>query len=133
MQIGAQNLPIGRQRPFGAAVNQECRPLQPWSITFSNPLDTAAFNTLVKTAAEVLRRHDQQLQAQLHKEVIVNVPGRRIVVSLDIVPDDEMPSATLSASDGSGETLAQVRVAPGYKLDRASAEAWVASDFERPR
>ena len=97
------------------------------------PLDTAAFNTLVKTAAEVLRRHDQQLQAQLHKEVVVNAPGRRIVVSLDIVPDDEMPSATLSASDGSGEALARVRVAPGFKLDRASAEAWVASDFERPR
>jgi hypothetical protein len=30
------------------------------------PLDTNAFNTLVKTASEVLRRHEQQLHAQLH-------------------------------------------------------------------
>src|ERR1700747_2780250 len=31
------------------------------------PLDAAAFNTLVKTASEVLRRHEQQLRALLHK------------------------------------------------------------------
>src|SRR5471030_606051 len=33
------------------------------------PLDVNAFNTLVKTANEVLRRHEQQLHAQLHKSV----------------------------------------------------------------
>jgi hypothetical protein len=32
------------------------------------PLDTPAFHTLVKTASEVLRRHEQQLHAQLHKK-----------------------------------------------------------------
>src|SRR3569623_2078572 len=37
------------------------------------PLDTPAFHTLVKTAAEVLRRHEQQLHAQLHKQVTVDV------------------------------------------------------------
>src|ERR1041384_8522175 len=31
------------------------------------PLDVSAFNTLVKTAAEVIRRHEQQLHASLHK------------------------------------------------------------------
>ena len=31
------------------------------------PLDTAAFNTLVKTAAEFVRRHEQQLHATLHQ------------------------------------------------------------------
>src|SRR5215469_18821689 len=36
------------------------------------PLDTSAFNTLVKTASEVLRRHEQQLHAQLHKSVAVS-------------------------------------------------------------
>src|SRR3954453_21949479 len=32
------------------------------------PLDTAAFLTLVKTAAEVIRRHEQHSHAELHKE-----------------------------------------------------------------
>jgi len=35
------------------------------------PLDVNAFNTLVKTASEVLRRHEQQLHAQLHKNLFV--------------------------------------------------------------
>jgi hypothetical protein len=96
------------------------------------PLDTNAFNTLVKTAAEVLRRHEQQLHAQLHKQVTVDTGEQRIVVMLDIVPDDDNPYALLSAQDDSGEPLAQVRVGAGFKLDRASASAWVAADFQRP-
>ena len=36
------------------------------------PLDTAAFNTLVKTAAEVLRRHEQQTHADRHKSLTVS-------------------------------------------------------------
>jgi len=97
------------------------------------PLDTAAFNTLVKTAAEVLRRHEQQLQAQLHREITVDGPGQRIRVSLDIVPDEDAPHALLSAHDEAGEPLAQVRVAAAFRLDRASASAWVAGGYARPR
>ena len=33
------------------------------------PLDVSAFHTLVKTASEVVRRHEQQLHAQLNKSV----------------------------------------------------------------
>jgi hypothetical protein len=97
------------------------------------PLDVNAFNTLVKTAAEVLRRHEQQLQAQLHKQISVDAPGQRLVVSLDIVPDDEAPSAMLSAHDEGGELLARVAVSPGFRLDRASASAWIAAGFAPPR
>ena len=32
------------------------------------PLDSAAFNTLVKTAAEVIRRHEQQTHADASQE-----------------------------------------------------------------
>src|SRR5882724_6244864 len=39
------------------------------------PLDVSAFNTLVKTASEVLRRHEQQLHSQHHKNVSVTVRG----------------------------------------------------------
>ena len=46
------------------------------------PLDKSAFSTLVKTASEVLRRHEQQLHAQLHQSVTVNTAAARITVTL---------------------------------------------------
>lgn len=97
------------------------------------PLDTAAFNTLVKTASEVLRRHEQQLRALLHKHVSVNTADTRLDVTLDIVPDEYDPYALLTACDAAGEQLAQVRVSPGFKLNLASATRWVENDFQRPR
>ncbi|WP_441339316.1 hypothetical protein [Pandoraea sp. PE-S2T-3] len=97
------------------------------------PLDVNAFNTLVKTAAEVLRRHEQQLRAQMHKRVSVDGPDGDIEVTLDIVPDEYDPYATLSAIDRFGETIASVKVPPNFKLSRNSAQAWVANDFQRPQ
>ena len=96
------------------------------------PLDVSAFNTLVKTASEVLRRHEQQLYAQYHKSVTVDVPSGRIKVTLDIVPDEYDPHALLGACDDFGEQLAQVRVSPGFKLTMSSASAWIDNDFRRP-
>jgi len=97
------------------------------------PLDAAAFNTLVKTASEVIRRHEQQLHARLHKSVKVDDSAAgRVEVLLDIVPDDDDPYAVLSARDAAGEQLAQVRVAASFRLDERSAAAWVESGFERP-
>lgn len=97
------------------------------------PLDGPAFSTLVKTASEVLRRHEQQLQAALHKEVSVTAGGRRYKVALDIVPDEDDAYALLSARDESGDELAQVRVAPAFRLTAASAEAWIDGGFQKPR
>jgi len=96
------------------------------------PLDVNAFNTLVKTANEVIRRHEQQLHAQLHKNVFVNGEAGQVRVNLDIVPDDDDPYATLSAFDAYGEELARVRVAPTFKLTVMSAEAWIDSDYRKP-
>ena len=96
------------------------------------PLDTSAFITLVKTAAEVLRRHEQQLQALHHRRLDVNAPAGRITVLLDIVPEEDDPHAFLSALDAQGESLARVRVAAGFKLNPTSAEAWIANDYRRP-
>ena len=96
------------------------------------PLDTSAFNTLVKTASEVIRRHEQQLHAQLNKNVTITVQGQRLRVALAIVPDDEGATATLSAQDELGEELARVPVPPHFKLTAASATAWVEGGFERP-
>jgi hypothetical protein len=97
------------------------------------PLDVNAFNTLVKTASEVIRRSEQQRHAELNKSLNVSVEGRRIRVALAIVPDEEGATATLRASDDIGDELAVVPVPPTFKLNVASAEAWVASGFEKPR
>lgn len=96
------------------------------------PLDTAAFNTLVKTASEVIRRHEQQLHATLHKSAVVETPDGRVTVTLDIVPDEFEPYAVLAAQDALGEPLAEVRVSPGFKLNARSAAAWVEGGYGRP-
>jgi hypothetical protein len=94
------------------------------------PLDTSAFNTLVKTAKEFVRRHEQQLHATLHQQIGISHGADRFTVTLDIEPDDENPSAMLRATDGLGEVLAEVRVAPSFKLTRSSAEKWAAAGFD---
>ena len=108
----------------------------PWTMgrdkVRPKPLDTNAFNTLVKTASEVLRRHEQQRAAQLHRSVSVTVQGLRVDVTLDINPDDDEPYALLAARDASGEQLAQVRVSPGFKLNAASALAWAEKGYGKP-
>jgi hypothetical protein len=96
------------------------------------PLDPPAFHTLVKTANEVLRRHEQQLHARLHKQVRVDGPDGRITVALDIVPDEDEPYAVLSATDAAGESLASVRVAADHRFNETTASAWVAQGFGRP-
>ena len=97
------------------------------------PLSAPAFATLVKTASEVIARHEQHLHAMLHKSITVSSGSSRITVTLDIEPDEDDPSATLTAFDEAGAQLAQVRVAPDFKLGRSSAAAWVDNDFRRPR
>ena len=94
------------------------------------PLDTSAFNTLVKTAAEFVRRHEQQLHATLHQAIEITHGAARVTVSLDIEPDEDNPSAMLRATDAGGELLAEARVAPSFKLTRASAGAWADKGFD---
>ena len=98
------------------------------------PLDGPAFSTLVKTAAEVIRRHEQQLHATLNRSVTVSAGDRRIRVTLAIVPDEDNPSATLSAFDDADDSeLARVNVPASFKLSATSASAWIDADFARPR
>ena len=96
------------------------------------PLDGNAFSTLVKTASEFVRRHEQQLEATLHRQITVTAAGARVSVTLDIHPDEDEPYALLGARSEAGESLAGVRVGAGFKLDRRSATAWVESGFIKP-
>ena len=93
------------------------------------PLDTSAFTTLVKTATEVLRRHEQQAHATLHKSTKVATPSGRVRVLLDIVADEDNPYALLSAHNDSGEQVAEVRVAANFRFNHDVASAWVASGY----
>jgi hypothetical protein len=96
------------------------------------PLDGSAFITLVKTAKEILRRHEQQLHALLHKSVVISDGGEKRTIYLDIVPEEDDPYALLRACDADGEEIAQVRVAPNFRLDAASARRWIDDEFRRP-
>ncbi|MFA7280397.1 MAG: hypothetical protein WC100_09890 [Sterolibacterium sp.] len=96
------------------------------------PLDASAFNTLVKTASEFLQRQVQQLHAAHHQNITVNAQSGRISITLDIVTEEDDPHALLRAHDANGEELAQVRVKPGFKLSKASANAWIDDSFRNP-
>ena len=96
------------------------------------PLDINAFNTLIKTASEVVRRHEQHLHALHHKKVTVTVNHQQIIVALDIVLDEDDPHALLSATDLDGIQLSLVKVRPDFKLNSNSAHTWIESDFSRP-
>jgi hypothetical protein len=96
------------------------------------PLDGPAFSTLVKTASEFVRRHEQQLHAELHQQIEVSAAAGRVAVCLDIVPDEDNPYAVLSAQDEGGDDLAEVKVAAGFKLNRQTAQAWVDAEFAKP-
>ncbi len=97
------------------------------------PLDQTAFNTLIKTATEVLQRHAQQAHAALHKRLTVYALEREWDIRLDITPDEYEPYAILSALDALGEEVAQVRVRPDFRLTSASASNWIKDDFRRPQ
>jgi hypothetical protein len=91
------------------------------------PLDANAFATLVKTASEVLMRHEQAEHARLHKSLTIFADdGRRIRVDFDIARDEDDPHAVLAAFDAdSGDELRTRRVSPGFKLSLASAQRFI--------
>jgi len=99
------------------------------------PLDATAFSTLVKTAHEVRRRHEQHLHALLHRKVIVDTADGEIVVTLDILLGDEPPSAVLAARralEPDAAPLGEARVDTSFHLTVASARAWIDGGYRRP-
>jgi hypothetical protein len=91
------------------------------------PLDAGAFATLVKTAREILLRHEQAAHAQLHKSrTITDDQDRRIRVDFDIVQDEDDPHALLAAfDDATGESICSRRVSPTFALTESSAQRFV--------
>lgn len=110
--------------------------IAPWTMGRDKknpkPLDPPSFYTWVKTASEVVRRHEQQLHATLNKRIKLVANGETLHITQVITPDDDEPYATLTACDASGAQLAQVRVDASFKLNEHSAQAWVQNEFRRP-
>ena len=96
------------------------------------PLDVNAFNTLVKTASEVIRRHEQAVHAAMHKQFQITTDSGRVLVTLDIVPDEFDPHALLAAQDEFGEQIAQVKVRPDFRLTMSGAAARIAAAYRKP-
>ena len=97
------------------------------------PLDQNAFNTLVKTASEVLQRHAHQNRARLHRSTPVTTrEGRRFRVDLDIAPDEDDPHAFLTAWDESDSCIGKARMEASYKLTPAGALKWVEGGCREP-
>ena len=63
---------------------------------------------------------------------VLAAKSRRVTVLLDIEPDEDNPSAVLTAQSDDGQPLAQIKVAASFKLNRNSATAWVENDFAKP-
>lgn len=105
----------------------------PWTMgrdkKSPKPLDMPSFITLVKTASEVLLRHEQSARAALHRTIsFVGDGGERLRADLDVVPDDDDPHAILAlVVDATGEEIKRGRVAPSFKLGAANVTKWAAS------
>ena len=82
------------------------------------PMDQSGFMTLVKTASEVLMRHEQQARARLHKQLLYrDDDGVGMRADLDLVPSDDDPHAILTVrNDATGELLRETRVEASFRL-----------------
>ena len=109
----------------------------PWTMGRNKvdpkPLDAAAHQTLVKTASEVIRRHEQQLHARLNKQVSIEIASQLVNVRLAITPDEFEPFGTLTAIDSFGDVLASVNVQPDFRLTTESATRWAEGGFGQIR
>jgi hypothetical protein len=93
------------------------------------PLDLSAFNTLVKTASEVIRRHEQAEHARLHKSFrYTNAEGTNVWAKLDVVADEDDPHAILQCVVAeTGELIAEGRVRPNARLDARSVDRFLST------
>ncbi len=94
----------------------------PWTMgrdkVNPKPLDHPAFMALVKGASDVMRRHQQQNRARLHRSISFADPNdRRLRVDLDIAEDEDDPHAIVAVfAEMTGDLVHRDRVEAGWQL-----------------
>jgi len=87
------------------------------------PMDHSSFQTLIKTATEVMVRHEAAARSRLHRSVTCGDDRGRFKVDLDIARDEDDPHAMLTAFDeATGEQLRSARVSAGFKLTASTGQ-----------
>lgn len=105
--------------------------VSPWTMGRDKknpvPMDQGRFTTMVKTASEVIMRHEQQARAKLHRQLRYNSDdGVSMVADFDIVPDDDDPHAMLTVRiEATGEEVRSARVAANAKLNAVNVQRFV--------
>lgn len=94
------------------------------------PLDMPSFITLVKTANEIMMRHEQSARALLHRTIgFVDESGQRVRADLDVARDDDDPHAILALYvEATEEPLRTGRVSAGFKLTAANVMRWMTTN-----
>lgn len=106
----------------------------PWTMgrdkKSPKPLDRAAFDILVKTATDVLVRHENQSRAGAHRHLVVpTADGRRVYATWDAAGDEDDPHGIVACVDErTGERLREGRVPAGFKLTAAAIERFLTGD-----
>ena len=106
--------------------------VSPWTMGRDKknpkPMDHSSFQTLIKTATEVMARHEAAAESRLHRSVTCGDDRGRFKVDLDIARDEDDPHAILTAFDeATGERLRQARVSPGFKLTASTGQKFALS------
>jgi hypothetical protein len=93
------------------------------------PLDINAFHTLIKTANDVLARHEQANRDMLHKSwVYRRESGQSVRVTLEIIPDEDDPRGHLTCmDDATGEVLREGPVSASFRLTAPKVEHFLLS------
>lgn len=105
--------------------------VSPWTMGRDKknpkPLDAGAFTALVKTASEVIRRHEQAAAPRRVSHTGVLEDGTRWKVECVDVHDEDEPHALLTCRDAAGGVVHEQRVRFGFKLNATQAEAYARS------
>lgn len=91
------------------------------------PIDEAGFATLVKTATEVRKRHEQAARALLHRSLsFTTADGQSVRVNVAIAADDDDPHAMISVYDAATDELIRSgRVGTAFKLSATTAQRFM--------
>jgi hypothetical protein len=113
--------------------DSEATLVSPWTMGRDKknpkPIDQGAFTQLIKTAGEILLRHEQQARGQLHKQLLYQSDaGVSMRADLDVVPDEDDPHAILVIRyDTTAEIVRSGRVPMSYKLNAAKLHRFAAT------